>query len=257
MFVNNELRIVIKLSQEYLYEVKPSLITSTEKTFFDAIKQVLPEGYFAQSQVNLATVINKTGDFRFQNELYRNIDIGVFDLNYKPVLLIEIHDKTHKTSKRRERDLKVKCICEEAGIPLIVFWVEYGVDVEYIRKRLVEGIEQSKSPKRIAHSKLKQEGAQSQQKPEQKKDTGGCYVATAIYGDYDCPSVWILRRYRDFHLKNKWYGRIFIKMYYGISPVLVKSFGKKEWFSRIFHPLLDKKVQKLFNEGYSHLPYED
>ena len=27
--------------------------------------------------------------------------------------------------------------------------------------------------------------------------TGGCYVATAVYGSYDCPQVWTLRRYRD------------------------------------------------------------
>ena len=25
----------------------------------------------------------------------------------------------------------------------------------------------------------------------------GCYVATAVYGSYDCPEVWTLRRYRD------------------------------------------------------------
>ena len=26
---------------------------------------------------------------------------------------------------------------------------------------------------------------------------GGCYVATAVYGSYDCPQVWTLRRYRE------------------------------------------------------------
>ena len=26
---------------------------------------------------------------------------------------------------------------------------------------------------------------------------GGCYVATAVYGSYDCPQVWTLRRVRD------------------------------------------------------------
>lgn len=34
----------------------------------------------------------------------------------------------------------------------------------------------------------------------------GCYVATAVYGSYNCPQVWILRRYRDFYLANKKYG---------------------------------------------------
>ena len=25
----------------------------------------------------------------------------------------------------------------------------------------------------------------------------GCYVATAVYGSYDCPEIWTLRRFRD------------------------------------------------------------
>lgn len=28
----------------------------------------------------------------------------------------------------------------------------------------------------------------------------GCYVATCVYGSYDCPQVWTLRRYRDYKL---------------------------------------------------------
>ena len=27
---------------------------------------------------------------------------------------------------------------------------------------------------------------------------GACYVATAVYGSYDCPEVWTLRRFRDY-----------------------------------------------------------
>ena len=35
--------------------------------------------------------------------------------------------------------------------------------------------------------------------------SGGCYVATAVYGSYDCPQVWTLRRYRDDTLAETWY----------------------------------------------------
>ena len=30
----------------------------------------------------------------------------------------------------------------------------------------------------------------------------GCYVATCVYGSYDCPEVWILRRFRDESLER-------------------------------------------------------
>lgn len=63
-------------------------------------------------------------------------------------------------------------------------------------------------------------------------DSGPCYVATAVYGSYDCPQVWTLRRYRDYTLAETWYGRAFIRTYYAISPTLVKWFGHTEWFKK-------------------------
>lgn len=30
----------------------------------------------------------------------------------------------------------------------------------------------------------------------------GCYVATCVYGSYDCPEVWTLRRFRDYSSLN-------------------------------------------------------
>lgn len=36
----------------------------------------------------------------------------------------------------------------------------------------------------------------------------GCYVATAVYGSYDCPEVWTLRRFRDERLAQTWNGRL-------------------------------------------------
>ena len=55
-------------------------------------------------------------------------------------------------------------------------------------------------------------------------NSGGCYVATCVYGSYDCPEVWTLRRFRDNTLEKSIFGRAFIKMYYAISPTIVKIF---------------------------------
>ena len=93
------------------------------------------------------------------------------------------------------------------------------------------------------------------QAPQQK--SGGCYVATAVYGSYDCPQVWTLRRYRDYTLAETWYGRAFIKTYYAISPTLVKWFGHTEWFKKMWQGRLDRMVKKLQLEGYESTPYED
>jgi len=85
----------------------------------------------------------------------------------------------------------------------------------------------------------------------------GCYIATSIYGSYDCPEVWTLRRYRDYKLANKKSGRLFIKMYYRISPTMVKVFGETRLFKSVSKKLLDRKVRKLQARGFEATPYED
>ena len=87
--------------------------------------------------------------------------------------------------------------------------------------------------------------------------SSGCYVATAVYGSYDCPEVWTLRRYRDFTLDETWYGRLFIKVYYAISPTFVKHFGNVKAFKTFGKKYLDKMVSKLNNKGIDNTPYID
>jgi DNA-directed RNA polymerase subunit RPC12/RpoP len=85
----------------------------------------------------------------------------------------------------------------------------------------------------------------------------GCYVATSIYGSYDCPQVWTLRRFRDNTLENYWAGRTFIKTYYAISPTLVKWFGESSIFKCVLTPILDRMVRLLKDKGVSDKPYND
>lgn len=87
--------------------------------------------------------------------------------------------------------------------------------------------------------------------------SGGCYVATAVYGSYDCPQVWTLRRFRDYTLSNTWYGRAFIRTYYALSPTLVKWFGKSNWFRTLWKCPLDKLVTYLGKRGFEDTPYKD
>ena len=87
--------------------------------------------------------------------------------------------------------------------------------------------------------------------------SNGCYVATCVYGSYDCPEVWTLRRFRDYVLKESIPGRLFIKSYYTVSPTVVKLFGKDKWFHKLFKTTLDKFVIKLQKDGIKDTPYKD
>lgn len=92
---------------------------------------------------------------------------------------------------------------------------------------------------------------------KRSKKNGGCYIATAVYGSYDCPEVWTLRRFRDEALALSWYGRAFIHTYYAVSPILVKWFGDTAWFKNLWRGRLDNMVKILKKHGYEDTQYED
>lgn len=86
---------------------------------------------------------------------------------------------------------------------------------------------------------------------------GGCYIATCVYGSYDCPEVWTLRRFRDYTLAKTWHGRAFIHTYYALAPTIVKLFGNTKWFNSVWQSLLDRKIKKLNDDGVENTPYQD
>jgi len=88
-------------------------------------------------------------------------------------------------------------------------------------------------------------------------EKSGCYVATCVYGSYDCPQVWTLRRFRDNTLAETMLGRAFIRTYYAISPTLVKWFGDTSWFKKMWKGTLDRMVSKLQANGVEDTPYQD
>ncbi len=88
-------------------------------------------------------------------------------------------------------------------------------------------------------------------------DSEGCYVATCMYGSYDCPQVWTLRRFRDNILGKNVLGRAFIRTYYATSPAIVRRFGDTAWFRTMWRSVLDGMVRRLNGKGVENTPYRD
>ena len=283
-----------KPAGQFLYERKFSLVTRTEMEFLNCIKEVLPDQYLIQPQVNLASFIVRTDEARFRSELYRNVDFLITDLSYRPLVVIEINDQTHLAEDRRERDRKVAWICEEAGIPVVRFWTSYGVNREYIEKKITETLA-ALPAERVHHfvKETEQEpliysaqasgtvgepgaasgtgtepGAAAGQEPAAGREAGerqeqagsgkkGCYIATCVYGSYDCPQVWTLRRFRDDYLEQSRPGRWLVRLYYGVSPALVRLFGDKKGFRTLGRKCLDVLIRRLRRRGIEDTPYTD
>lgn len=90
-----------------------------------------------------------------------------------------------------------------------------------------------------------------------KRRKKGCYVATCVYGSYDCPEVWTLRRYRDNVLDKSLIGKLFIRSYYFVSPTMVRIFGKNNLIKNHWKTILDRFVQLLNRRGFENTPYSD
>lgn len=95
--------------------------------------------------------------------------------------------------------------------------------------------------------------------PSQSNSSGGtgCYIATCVYGSYDCPQVWTLRRFRDQVLARNAMGKAFIRLYYAVSPHIVRIFGRYEPVRALWQHLLDKLVKCLNDKGYDSTSYHD
>ncbi len=101
---------------------------------------------------------------------------------------------------------------------------------------LVNGIlEEQKEEEKAASISQKQESQQSSQKE-------GCYIATAVYGSYDAPEVLILRKFRDNVLKKSRGGRMFIKIYYTLSPGLAEKLKDYTFINNKVRAILDRMV---------------
>lgn len=100
--------------------------------------------------------------------------------------------------------------------------VKYVPELESMRNRIVSKIS-SKEP--------------NFSPPTVNKSSDGCFIATAVYGNYDAPEVIELRNFRDSVLKKTEFGRKFIKKYYQWSPSLA-NFIKSRPILRKFAFLL-------------------
>jgi hypothetical protein len=70
------------------------------------------------------------------------------------------------------------------------------------------------------------------------KETSGCFIATACYDSYYSPEVMVLRTYRDRVLMNSVPGKLFVKVYYFISPPIANFISQRETLKMIVRRFL-------------------
>lgn len=82
----------------------------------------------------------------------------------------------------------------------------------------------------------------------QDEDTaggGGCFVATAAYGDRMAPDVVSLRHFRDHHLIKTKAGRAFVRTYWIVGPKMAQRVSSEGQTGRVLRGVLSRCVSVL------------
>ena len=130
-------------NEETIYTRK-KLMTDYEYKFYNILKE-LQDNYIIVPQLNLAAVVKKINNNRYYSELFRNIDFAIFTKDYQELLLlIELNDQTHNNYNRKDRDLKVKKICNDIGVKLMTFYTKYPNEKAYVINRIKNELSDNK-----------------------------------------------------------------------------------------------------------------
>jgi hypothetical protein len=75
--------------------------------------------------------------------------------------------------------------------------------------------------------------------PLSLEESGGCFIATAVYSDYFHPDIDTFREFRDNVLMKSFLGCLLVKVYYNIGPKAARYVSSR---------LYIKKIVRLFLE---------
>lgn len=144
------------------------------------------------------------------------------------------------------RDEKGDAICE---LHRATFWEEFN-ECYYACDRfdgsrwngLINGILEEQA-KKEAEGVTQTEPDQNNDAKTNKKE--GCYIATAVYGSYDASEVLVLREFRDTVLKKSCLGRLFIKVYYALSPGIACKLKDNTFINEKVKAILNGLVKQI------------
>ena len=109
-------------------------------------------------------------------------------------------------------------------------------------EHVIENLGNNWSPEEINNAKIAKQYFVS---VGGKSSGGGCYIATAVYNSYDAPEVLCLRRFRDEVLATSVLGRLFITLYYRLSPPAAERLKRTRHINLLARKALDKIVGRL------------
>lgn len=102
-------------------------MTKSECDFFFILNEIASDRYFIFPQIHLSAMLNGKIEGQNSTAAFNHIDRKSVDYvlcdkqTLKPIYAVELDDYTHNYSNRKERDIEVEHIFQDAGILLVRF----------------------------------------------------------------------------------------------------------------------------------------
>jgi len=128
------------------YFKKEYLLTKAEHQFFNLLQEIVENKYYIFPQVHLDCLLQvKPSEIyqkTFRNKIDRkSVDFVICEKQYlKPLLVIELDDKTHYHWSRQERDQFVNHILESTGIKCLRIRAGYSYNFEELKSQVFQGL---------------------------------------------------------------------------------------------------------------------
>lgn len=137
------------------YRLKRSLFSAAERSFLGVLEQIDFGKLTLSSKVRLADVFDVKKGYsrsRWQSAFNRisakHIDFLLIQKSDgKPVLGIELDDRSHQRSKRIKRDEFVDGVFESAGLPLLRIKAQASYNLRTVKSQIEEAINSNKDHK--------------------------------------------------------------------------------------------------------------
>ncbi|TMC71192.1 MAG: DUF2726 domain-containing protein [Chloroflexi bacterium] len=131
----------------YPYRLTRSLLTSSEKAFYGALVLAAGRRYTVFAKVRLADLcqdLDRWADTAAFNQVSsKHVDFVLCDATtFRPVLAVELDDRSHLRANRRSRDELVDRVFHTMGLGVYRQWVRRSYDPAAIAR----GIEDTLTP---------------------------------------------------------------------------------------------------------------
>jgi len=130
----------------YAYRLTRSLLTASEKAFYVALMMAAGGRYVVFPKVRLADLcqdLDRWADTAAFNQVSsKHVDFVLCDATtFRPVLAVELNDRSHLRADRRARDALVDRIFRTMGLGVYRQWVRRSYDPAALARGIEDALE--------------------------------------------------------------------------------------------------------------------